>query len=128
MSVRAIRGAITANENTKEEIASAASILLSEILKQNGLTADDLIFILLTATEDLTAEFPASGVRLAGLSSVPVICARELSIEDSLPSTIRALVLIETEKKPDEVSHVYLREAKRLRSRFSEMGNGSDGS
>ena len=42
------------------------------MLERNGLTADDIISILFTATPDLTAEFPAYAARLLGLTDVPL--------------------------------------------------------
>ncbi|MDD5748550.1 MAG: chorismate mutase [Actinomycetota bacterium] len=115
MGINAIRGAITARKNERAEIISSTVELLSAIMKKNRLVGDELIFILFTATEDLTAEFPAAAVREIGLDDVPVICARELSIENSLPRTIRLLMLVNAESVKEELVHVYLREAKKLR-------------
>ena len=63
------------------------------MLDRNDIATDDLIFIIFTATDDITAEFPAAAVRKIGLSHIPVICARELAVEGALPFTIRALML-----------------------------------
>ena len=115
MGVKAIRGAITVDENTKEAILRETSSLLSEIIKINALCPEEIVFILFTATEDLTAEFPAVAARSMGLRKVPVICARELSVDNSLPMTVRVLVLIDTGKENKEVRHVYLKDAKKLR-------------
>ena len=41
--VRAVRGAITVEENTKDNILDATKELLSEILKDNEIERDDLI-------------------------------------------------------------------------------------
>jgi chorismate mutase len=78
------------------------------------------IFIVFTGTDDITAEFPAAAARKIGLSHIPVICARELAIEDALPLTVRAMMLINTDKAREALRHVYLREARQLRMDLPE--------
>ena len=41
-------------------------------------THDDIVSIIFTATDDITAEFPATAARALGLGDVPLLCAREL--------------------------------------------------
>ena len=120
MRVRALRGAVTADEDIKGQIIEATTELLEEMLDRNDVGSDDVIFIIFTATKDLTAEFPAAAVRKIGLSHVPVICARELDIEGALPRTIRAMMLINTDKAREQLRHVYLREARQLRTDLPE--------
>ena len=48
------------------------------MLDRNELDHDDLVSIIFTATDDLTAEFPATAARALGLGDVPLLCAREL--------------------------------------------------
>ncbi|MQS39716.1 chorismate mutase, partial [Streptomyces katsurahamanus] len=57
--MRAIRGATQVAENTREHILRATTELLAEIMNRNGLTTDDVVSVLFTATPDLNAEFPA---------------------------------------------------------------------
>ena len=61
MSVRAIRGATQVEANTAESIYSGVVELLSEILRSNGLTPQDVISVLFTSSPDLNAAFPAAG-------------------------------------------------------------------
>ncbi len=51
------------------------------MLDRNGIDHDDIVSIIFTATDDLTAEFPATAARALGLGDVPLICARELGID-----------------------------------------------
>jgi chorismate mutase len=118
--LRAVRGAITCDENTKVEIEAKTSRLLEELLARNGVDHEDLVSILFTATEDLTAEFPASAARAIGLGDVPLICARELSIEHGMPQVVRVLVHCYTEKTRSELHHVYLEGARSLRDDLPE--------
>ena len=50
------------------------------MLERNAITHDDLVSIIFTATDDITAEFPATAARALGLGDVPLLCARELAI------------------------------------------------
>ncbi|HEY1466531.1 MAG TPA: chorismate mutase [Acidimicrobiales bacterium] len=115
VSVRAVRGATTVDADTPEVIRERVVALLEQVLKQNGLSEDDIISILFTATEDIVSTFPATAARSMGLGAVPLICARELSIVGSVPRCIRVMLHVETERRRDEIHHVYLEGAKGLR-------------
>ena len=49
------------------------------MLERNAIAHDDLVSIIFTATDDITAEFPATAARALGLGDVPLLCARELA-------------------------------------------------
>src|ERR1700742_4277146 len=111
MRLVALRGANTATENTAEAILSATDALMREILSRNGLGADDLVSCIFTLTPDLDAQFPAVAAREMGLSSVPLLCAREIPVPGALPQVIRVLIHAYTENP----QHVYLGDAMKLR-------------
>jgi chorismate mutase len=115
VSVRAVRGATTVDADTPEAIRERVVVLLEQVLKQNGLSEDDIISILFTATEDIVSTFPATAARSMGLGAVPLICARELSIVGSVPRCIRVMLHVETERPRSDIHHVYLEGAKGLR-------------
>ena len=115
VSVRAVRGATTVDADTPEVIKERVVALLEQVLEQNGLTEDDIISILFTATEDIVSTFPATAARSMGLGAVPLICARELSITGSVPRCIRVMLHVETERTRNDIHHVYLEGAKGLR-------------
>jgi chorismate mutase len=115
MSVRAIRGAIQVEANTAEAIASGTKELLSEILRANGLSVDQVISVLLTATPDLNAAFPAAAAREVGFEATPLLCAVEIDVPGALNKVVRAMVTVEGELKASEISHIYLAGAKALR-------------
>jgi len=52
--IRGIRGAIQLEQDTPEEMVSAVSELLEQMLTANQLNTEDLISIIFTATPDLT--------------------------------------------------------------------------
>ena len=86
MAMRGIRGAVTVNENLKEQIWQAARLLVTKILSLNELRAENIGAIIFSMTEDLTAAFPSSAVRqLPALRLVPLFDTREPAIENSLP-------------------------------------------
>lgn len=115
MAVRALRGATTVDEDTPAHIEQRVVALLDTILERNGVDHDDLISILFTATEDLVSTFPATAARTRGLGDVPLICARELSIEGGTARCIRVMVHLETDRTRAELHHVYLEGARGLR-------------
>lgn len=112
--VRAVRGATSASEDTAEAILETTTELLTEVLERNALETDDLISIIFTCTADLTAEFPAVAARAAGLTTIPLLCASEISVPGSLEMCIRVMVHC-TVPSDRRIQHVYLREARKLR-------------
>jgi len=115
MRLFALRGAITVERNDAEEILAATDELMRELMDRNALQPEALVSCLFTLTHDLDAEFPAVAARRMGLSSVPLMCAREVPVPGALPRVIRVLVHYYAED--DHVSrHVYLRAARALRS------------
>lgn len=116
MSVRAVRGAIQVDEDTRDAVLDGSATLVTAVLTRNGLVADDIISILFTATPDLTAEFPAYAARLLGLTDVPLMCASEMAVPGAMPRVLRLLAHVETDLARAELRHVYLRGAAALRS------------
>ena len=115
MSVRAIRGAIQVDENSTLAIAAGTKELLAEIIKANSLEVAQVISVILTATPDLNAAFPAAAAREVGFESTPLLCAVEIDVPGALGKVIRAMVTVETTLEMSEISHIYLAGAKALR-------------
>ncbi len=111
----ALRGAITCDDDTLEEIDAKTQTLMKELLARNDVDHDDLVSVIFTATDDLTAEFPAAAARAIGLGDVPLLCARELAVAHGMPRCIRVLVHCYTDRARDELHHVYLDGARALR-------------
>jgi chorismate mutase len=116
MPIRGIRGATTVSADDPELILEATRELLEAILEQNeAMDPEDVASALFTVTDDLASTFPAQGARQMGWGLVPMLCAREIPVPNSLPRVIRVLVHWNTELKQNEITHVYLREAVKLR-------------
>lgn len=114
-TVRAIRGAIQAQENSAAAIDKATRELLQEIQRANSLTTDSFISVIFTVSPDLNAAFPASSARELGFSDIPLLCAVEIDVPGALERTIRIMAHVESELKRSEVAHIYLGGAKILR-------------
>jgi chorismate mutase len=89
--------------------------LLASLLERNGVDHDDLISILFTVTDDLRSAFPAEAARQMGMGDVPLLCAREIPVAGAMPAVVRVLMHFHSERALDEVIHVYLDGAEKLR-------------
>lgn len=115
MYVRALRGATTANENSKEEIFSAATEMFEEIISKNDIKPEDIASIVFTMTDDLDAAFPAAAIRRMGITDVPLLDVAQPAVKGALQKCIRVLIHFNTEKENTQLKHVYLRGATVLR-------------
>ena len=115
--IRGIRGATTSHANTKESILGATRELLGELISTNHIRSDDVAAAFFTTTEDLNAEFPAQAARQIGWNYVALLDGHEMKVPDATAKCIRVLILMNTDKGPDELNHVYLRGASNLRAR-----------
>jgi chorismate mutase len=114
MMLRALRGAITVDDNEADAILSATDELVRAVMVRNDLSVEDLVSCIFTCTDDLDAEFPAVAARRMGLSAVPLLCAREIHVPGAMPRVIRLLMHCYTDDDRP-ARHVYLREAMSLR-------------
>lgn len=115
MAVRAVRGATQLDEDTREHMLERVVEMVTDVMSSNGLSVDDFISVIFTATSDLVSEFPAYAARRLGFTDVPLICARELEIEGSMPRVVRMMAHVETDLPRAEVTHCYLHGAAALR-------------
>lgn len=116
MAIRGIRGATTVSADEPDLILEATRELLEAILAANAsMTSEDVASALFTVTDDLASTFPAQAARQMGWSMVPMMCAREIPVPGSLRKVIRVLVHWNTEVPQNEITHVYLRDAVKLR-------------
>jgi chorismate mutase len=112
---RGVRGATTAEENTREAILEATRDMLERLIAANGLRAEDIASAIFSTTPDLTAEFPAVAARALGWTDTALFCTHEMAVPGSLPRAIRVLVHWNTTRRADEIVHVYMRGARSLR-------------
>jgi chorismate mutase len=116
MPIRGIRGATTVTADEPELILQATRELLEEILAENNsMKPEDVGSAIFTVTDDLASTFPAQAARQMGWGLVPMLCAREIPVPGSLPRVIRVLVHWNTDISQNNITHVYLRDAVKLR-------------
>jgi chorismate mutase len=118
--VFAVRGAIQIPEDTENSIRIAATKLVLEMCRKNSLAEDDVVSVLFSMTEDLTAVNPAACLRGGGIfSSTPLLCVQEARVRGGMPRVIRVLLTAEKsghgEGRAAGVTHVYLDGAEALR-------------
>ena len=112
---RGVRGATTVTENTTEAILTATRELLETIVRLNDMQPDDVASVYFTTTADLNTTYPALAARQMGWFHVPLLCGHEMNVPDGLPLCLRILIHWNTNRRPQEIVHVYLREARSLR-------------
>ncbi|MBI3648828.1 MAG: chorismate mutase [Actinobacteria bacterium] len=115
MRVRAARGAIVVAGDRAETLLEATERLLALMIQRNAIDTEDLVSILFTVTDDLRSAFPAEAARRMGLGRVPLLCAREIPVAGSMPMVVRVLMHFHSERRIDEIAHVYLDGAESLR-------------
>ncbi|MFZ4123327.1 MAG: chorismate mutase [Candidatus Planktophila sp.] len=120
MSVRAIRGATQVGSNDPVSIGEGSKELMAAILAANDVAIDDVISVLLTASPDLNAAFPASAAREIGFQSIPLLCAQEIDVPGALPRTIRVMMHCNTSRSILEIEHIYLHGASILRKDLAQ--------
>ncbi len=115
VKARGIRGAVDVPANDAREILQATQELLQEMQQKNSLEKEEITAIIFSMTRDLNAVFPAQAARQLGWKYVPLFCTEEIDVPGALPRCVRVLMLVNTDKQPEEIRHVYLRGAAILR-------------
>lgn len=121
MPCRGVRGATTVEANTREDILRGTRQLLALMIRQNGIEPADAASAIFTSTHDLNAEFPALAARQLGWLDVPLLCTNEIDVPGSLRKCVRVLVNWNTSKTQQEIVHVYIKDAVRLRPDLSDL-------
>lgn len=117
---RGLRGATTVERNDENEILEATAVLLNELVSHNNIEPEDICSVWITMTNDLDATFPARAIRqMQGWEMVPLMCSSEIPVKGSLSLCIRLLIHVNTNKSQQEMKHVYLNEAQKLRPDIS---------
>ncbi len=121
MMCRGVRGATTADANTREEILVCTRQLLALMIRVNGIEPEHVASAVFSLTRDLDAEFPALAARQLGWLDVPLLCTYEVDVPGSLRRCVRVLVHWNTDKPQHEIRHVYVKDAVRLRPDLSKL-------
>ncbi|MCQ2754541.1 MAG: chorismate mutase [bacterium] len=115
MITKGIRGAITVDANTPEDIGSATIELLQEIIKRNNIDINLISHAIFSLTPDLNADFPAKYARInLKWKDIPMECYQEINVPNSLKKCLRVLIVINCGEE-FEPEFVYLKGAEGLR-------------
>lgn len=99
--------------------------LLQAVVTANGIRPEDLAAALFTLPPDLAEVRAAQAAREMGWDLVPLLEVSQPPRADDLPRCLRVLLLWNTDRSQDEVRHIYLGEAARLRSDLAGAGAGA---
>jgi chorismate mutase len=121
MVCRGVRGATTADGNTRDEILTATRQLLALMIRINGIEPEQVASAIFSLTSDLDAEFPALAARQLGWLEVPLLCTYEVDVPGSLRKCVRVLVHWNTDKPQNQIRHIYVKDAERLRPDISKL-------
>lgn len=118
----AVRGAVCC-ENTEESIGNSVPDLYRQLITRNGINESDIVSVLFTMTNDLTALNPATALRKAGLAeSLALFASAEPYVEGYLPKVIRVLITYYGSLSPFPV---YLNGAEALRPDLANGGSST---
>lgn len=114
--IRGVRGAITVSADQPEEILKETRKLILEMVKENKIVPDDVASVIISTTTDISSAFPAKAVRtIEDWTYVPVMCTHEMDVPGSMPLCIRVMMHVNTTIPQQEIQHIYLNEALKLR-------------
>ena len=85
------------------------------------MSTTDVASAVFTTSPDLDAEFPAFAARQLGWLEVPLLCGNEMAVPGALPHCVRILIHWNTDRTQDEIEHVYIRDAVKLRPDLSNL-------
>jgi len=122
MVMRALRGAITVDEDSPEQVSRHTQTLLKAVFDRNGISSDDVVSVLFTATGDISMP-PAAAAREVGMTDVPLLCAQEMEASVGPPLCIRLMMHVDVDRPRHEMRHVFLRGATVLRPDLVEPGD-----
>jgi len=115
LQLRALRGATTADNNSRAAISDAVQELLAVLIEANGLQGDRVVSVTFSVTADLNACFPAAVARQwTGWDQVALLDCQQMAVIGDLPRCIRLLAHVWMEEA-HEAHHTYLRQPIRLR-------------
>lgn len=116
--MRGVRGATCVDADDADAIIAATETLLKEMIAINEIEEQYVASVFFTTTPDLTAAYPAKAARLIGWKSTALMGMQEMDNPNGIKHCVRVLIHWNTEKALDELVHVYLNGAEKLRPDF----------
>src|SRR5690606_2191764 len=83
--LRALRGAITVDQDTPQAVEAAVAALSSASQGATCLSPDDVRSASFAVTPDMRSRSRATAARSRGWDQVPMLCVAGLMVEDAMP-------------------------------------------
>ena len=117
MSLCAVRGATTVEQNSPQAIISATLELMNALVSRNAIDVHRVVTLWFTLTPDITTYNPAKALRehQDQWSRTPMMCVQEACIDGMLPLCLRVLIQWEPVGDSQAIHPVYLHHAQMLR-------------
>ncbi len=112
--MRGVRGA-TVIPPGREESENAVAELLAEMVAANGIDPDDLAAAWFSLPAELNELRAAAVARRMGWSRVPLLEVCQPERAEDVRRCLRVMLLWNTDREANDVRHIYLGEAARLR-------------
>lgn len=114
--IRGFRGATTVMKNEETEILTETEKLVRKMITTNDIKPEQISHVFFSVTKDLNTVFPAKVSRqIEGWKHVPVMCMKEIDVPNSLERCIRVMLVANTTLEQQDVEHIYLNNAVKLR-------------
>lgn len=113
--LRGVRGATTVLRNERQEILEKTAELLTKMVEANNICSEDIGAVIFASTPDINSTFPAAAARTLGWADVPLFGTQEIDNPDGVPQCVRVLILWNCDLPQNAITHVYLRDAVKLR-------------
>jgi len=95
---------------------------MTAIIARRSAGARGSAFVLITLIAACSnREFPALAARQLGWLHTALMCFHELDVPGSLPRCVRILIHWNTDKPAEDIVHVYVKDAQRLRPDLSKL-------
>lgn len=115
MGIVCIRGAVTVDNNYKEEILEKTKEVIQKIVNENLIHTEEIRSIIFTTTKDLDQVYPAVAARELGITDASLMCVQEMYVEGSLEKCVRVMLTAECSLNQKELKHIFLGKAVVLR-------------
>ncbi len=123
----AIRGATTITEDNAIQVEQATNELLTEMVKRNDLSMEEIVFVLFSTTTDVKSAYPAASARKIGFTDCALYSSMEPEINNALNLCIRVMIMSDRVLKKNQINHVYLHGAANLRKDLNKYAIALDG-
>ena len=121
--LRAVRGAVTVEEDTPAAVDGGVHDLLEQLIEANDIGPCDLVSAIFSATPDVRSRNPATSARALGWTDVPLMCVAELETDGMLERCVRVLLHVSV-SDGRRLTPVYLGDAACLRPDLVAVGSG----